>query len=364
MGQNLSNRPPNSSDNSRVLATHQFLLPLAIGTRKVAHFLLASIVAIALAFCTSPEAIADTCPSDMVQIPGGIFRIGAENKFIEERPAENVSVDGFCIDRHEVTNAEFAEFIAVTGYVTVAERELSAEQFPGLSPEQRTPGSLTFEPPAEDAPNVPYLSWWHWTPGANWRHPYGPDSNLDGKANHPVVHIAYEDAEAYARWAGKRLPSETQWEYAARGGLNDRTYAWGNAFSARKANTWQGLFPFFNTREDGFNSTAPVGSFAPNGYGLYDMTGNVWEWTADWFLPGHADKAHSRNPTGPVQTASFDPKKPTEGALHVIKGGSHLCAKNYCSRYRPAARESQAPDTGTTHIGFRLVRPLASGASP
>jgi len=305
------------------------------------------------------EAIAAPCPDGMVYIPGGSFKMGAENKYIEERPAENVAVDAFCIDRHEITNAEFAEFVAATGYVTVAERELSVEQFPDLAPDQRAPGSLTFEPPDENAQRVPYLSWWHWTPGANWQHPYGPGSDLRGKADHPVVHVAYEDAEAYARWTGKQLPSEAQWEFAARGGLNDRTYAWGDVFSPQRANTWQGLFPFFNSKEDGYTGTAPVASFPPNGYGLYDMTGNVWEWTSDWFAPDHRGKSGSRNPVGPVQTASYDPKKPAEGALHVIKGGSHLCAKNYCSRYRPAARESQSPDTGTTHIGFRLVSPLA-----
>ncbi|NES02173.1 MAG: formylglycine-generating enzyme family protein [Okeania sp. SIO2F4] len=205
---------------------------------------------------------------------------------------------------------------------------------------------------------VAYLSWWHWVPGANWRHPYGPDSNIKGKNNHPVVHIAYEDALAYAKWAGKQIPTEAQWEYAARGGLKESTYTWGQEYSAKKANTWQGFFPFLNTKADGYLGTAPVGSFSANGYGLYDMTGNVWEWTADWYRVERKDMAHSVNPEGPRQAESFDPKKPAEGAVHVIKGGSHLCAPNYCSRYRPAARESQSPDTGTTHIGFRLVKNL------
>jgi sulfatase modifying factor 1 len=300
------------------------------------------------------------CPNDMVFIPGGTFTMGSDNPdFVEEQTAVDVTVSHFCIEPHEVTNAEFAAFVEATGYTTVAERPLSQEQFPDLPEEQRAAGSLVFEPPNEGVEQVAYLSWWHWTPGANWRHPYGPDSDIAGKADHPVVHIAYEDAVAYADWMGRTLPTEAQWEYAARGGLESKTYTWGDAYSADQANTWQGLFPFFNTKADGYLGTAPVQSFPPNGYGLYDMTGNVWELTADWFTVFHDGKAHSQDPTGPSQADSYDPKKPGDGAVHVIKGGSYLCAKNYCSRYRPAARESQAPDTGTTHIGFRLVAPIA-----
>jgi formylglycine-generating enzyme required for sulfatase activity len=299
---------------------------------------------------------ASSCPDGMVFISGGSFTIGADNsEFVEEQAAEDISVSPFCIDQHEVTNGEFAEFVAATGYVTVAERPLSKEQFPNLPDEQRAAGSLVFQPPAEDSRQIAYLSWWHWTPGANWRHPYGPGSDIEGKDNYPVVHIAYEDAVAYANWAGKTLPTEAQWEFAARGGLKNKKFTWGNEYSAKKANTWQGIFPFFNTKEDNYIGTAPVGSYPPNRYGLYDMTGNVWEWTSDWFAVSHANKAHSSDPTGPAQEESFDPKKPADGAMHVVKGGSYLCAKNYCSRYRPAARESQAPDTGTTHIGFRGI---------
>lgn len=210
--------------------------------------------------------------------------------------------------------------------------------------------------PKPGVKQVQLLSWWHWTPGANWRHPFGSDSTIVGKENYPVVHIAYEDALAYAQWAGKSLPTEAQWEYAARGGLDGATYTWGNQYSAKKANTWQGFFPFFNTKADGYIGIAPVGSFPANGYGLYDITGNVWEWTDDWFSLRDDKNAHSVNPIG--HGKSFDSRKPTEIALHVIKGGSYLCAPNYCSRYRPAARESQSPDTGTTHIGFRLVKNL------
>ena len=297
------------------------------------------------------------CPTDMVLIRGGTFTIGSDRPdFVEEKSAEEITVDSFCIDPYEVTNAQFAEFVEATGYKTVAEQPLPPAQFPDLNEAQRSPGSLVFQPPEDSLQPVAYLSWWHWVPGANWQHPYSPDSNLQGKDQHPVVHIAYEDAVAYAHWVGKQLPTEAQWEYAARGGLKDKIYSWGEQYSAKKANTWQGAFPFVNTQQDGYVDTAPVGSFPPNGYGLYDMTGNVWEWTADWFTLGHAGKAHQRNPQGPDQAQSFDPKKPGEGAAHVIKGGSYLCAQNYCSRYRPAARESQVPDTGTTHIGFRLVK--------
>ncbi|MBD1843421.1 formylglycine-generating enzyme family protein [Cyanobacteria bacterium FACHB-63] len=290
----------------------------------------------------------------MVLIPSGNFTIGSElSNYPEERSASDVTVDRFCIDRTEVTNAQFAKFVQATQYVTVAERPLSKEQFPNLSEEERSPGSLVFQ---MTKPGEQFLSWWHWTTGASWKHPFGAESTIAGKDNYPVVHIAYEDAVAYAKWAGKELPTETQWEYAARGGLDRATYTWGNQYSATKANTWQGMFPFFNTQVDRYVGTAPVGSFPPNSYGLYDMAGNVWEWTTDWYRVGHSGKAHQINPT--AQHESSDANKLEEPVLHVIKGGSYLCAPNYCSRFRPAARESQAPDTGTTHIGFRLVKNL------
>lgn len=316
-------------------------------------------LAIALAIFSPITYAENVCPPGMVLIGSGTFQIGSDDlKFVEERKATDVSVDRFCIDRTEVTNAQFAEFVKATNYQTIAERPLSKEQFPDLPKEQRSPGSLVFQMAEPGVKSVPILSWWHWTVGANWKHPFGPDSAIAGKENYPVVHIAYEDAVAYAKWAGKSLPTEAQWEYAARGGLDGATYAWGDRYSATKANTWQGIFPFFNTKADGHIGIAPVSSFEPNGYGLYDMTGNVWEWTSDWYHVGHSDKSHQSNPTGPTQAESFDPKKPEESALRVIKGGSYLCAANYCSRFRPAARESEAPDTGTTHIGFRLVKNL------
>ena len=303
------------------------------------------------AWAKSPQSV---CPEGMIWIEGGTFRIGSDYFFVEERAVDDVTVDGFCMDRTEVTNAQFAKFVQDTGYVTVAERPLSKEEFPNLTEEMRQAGSLVFQMPKQGVREVPYLSWWHWVPGANWQHPLGPDSDIQGKENYPVVHIAYEDAQAYAKWAGKSLPTEAQWEFAAKGGLIDAIFSWGNKYSAQKANTWQGYFPFTNTQKDGFFGAAPVGSFPPNGYGLYDMTGNVWEWTLDWYRLGHQGLEHTNNPQGPQKWESFDPREP-DGPKHVVKGGSYLCSKNYCSRYRPAARESQSPDTGTNHIGFRLV---------
>ncbi|MEH1852206.1 MAG: formylglycine-generating enzyme family protein [Nostoc sp.] len=245
------------------------------------------------AFAATIDTTQSNCPQEMALIPEGSFKIGSDNSsFVEERSAENVTVTSFCIDKYEVTNAQFTQFVQATGYVTVAERPLSKEEFPDLPDEQRSPGSLVFQ---IAKPGESFLSWWHWTTGANWQHPFGPDSVIAAKENHPVVHIAYEDAAAYAKWAGKSLPTEAQWEYAARGGLDNTTYIWGNQYSEKKANTWQGIFPFFNTRSDGYLGTAPVGSFAPNGYGLYDMAGNVWELTLDWFALGHDSKTHSKS---------------------------------------------------------------------
>jgi formylglycine-generating enzyme required for sulfatase activity len=289
----------------------------------------------------------------MALIPAGQGRIGAGAQLPEEEPAGTQRISAFCLDRREVTNDRFAAFVAATGYVTVAERPLSIEQFPDLPGAERAPGSLVFQPIAAGEP-IEELSWWHWIPGANWRHPEGPDSSIAGLVNHPVVQVSYEDAEAYARWAGGFLPSEAQWEYAARGGLKNRVYAWGNTWNPRRANTWQGTFPISNTAEDGHSGTAPVGSFPANGYGLFDMTGNVWEWTQDWYSVGHGPLAGGTDPMVSSEAATGDPRDPGV-AKHVIKGGSFLCSANYCSRYRPAAREAQSPDTGTSHIGFRMA---------
>ncbi|WP_322782633.1 formylglycine-generating enzyme family protein [Synechococcus sp. CBW1107] len=292
------------------------------------------------------------CPPEMVPIPAGAFRMGAAGELSEEAEAR-VRLRPFCLGRREVTNREFAAFVAATGYLTVAEQPLSTEQFPGLSDDERRPGSVVFRQPASGEP-VQELSWWQWVPGADWRHPEGPGSSIEARLDHPVVQVALADAEAYAAWAGAELPSEAQWEFAARGGLRDQVFSWGNTWQPDQANTWQGEFPRTNSLADGYAGTAPVGSFPANGYGLLDMTGNVWEWTLDWYRPGHDRLAGQEDPVLTDAADSSDPRDPGV-AKHVIKGGSFLCAPNYCSRYRPAAREAESPDTGTSHIGFRLA---------
>ena len=257
------------------------------------------------------NALAETtpsCPEEMVYIPGGTFRMGSDNQdFVEEKVVDDVTLDSFCIDNHEITNAQWSEFVKETNYLTIAERPLSKEQFPELQEEERKPGSMVFQPPEAGLQQVAYMSWWHWVRGANWQHPFGEDSDIQGQENYPVVHISYEDAVAYAQWAGKQLPTEAQWEYAARGGLKEKDYTWGDEYSAQKANTWQGMFPFFNTKKDGYLGTAPIGTFPANEYGLYDMAGNVWEWTQDWFQVERNGMAHQKNPTGPNQ--GYDPNQ-------------------------------------------------------
>jgi formylglycine-generating enzyme required for sulfatase activity len=308
---------------------------------------------------------ARAAPEGMVWIPGGTFLMGSDRHYREERPAHRVSVDGFWMDAHAVTNDEFARFVAATGHVTVAERAPDPADYPGAKPELLVPGSAVFRKPARRVDLRNPYEWWAYVPGADWRHPRGPDSSIDGLGHHPVVHVAYEDALAYARWAGKDLPTEAEWEFAARGGLDGATYAWGDEFlpgGRIMANTWQGEFPIQNLVLDGFEWTAPVGSFPPNGYGLYEMTGNVWEWTSDWYQE-YGDVARSccarTNPRGGERDASYDPRAPDiRIPRKVIKGGSYLCASNYCRRYRPAARIAQPVDTSTCHLGFRcVVRP-------
>ena len=300
--------------------------------------------------------------ADMVWIPGGPFLMGSDEHYPEEAPAHSVSVDGFWMDRYTVTNTQFRRFVEATGHVTLAERPPNAADYPGAKPEMLVPASTVFvAPPGPVDLRNPY-QWWIYVPGADWRHPEGPQSSLKDRAKHPVVHVAYEDALAYAAWAGKALPTEAEWEFAARGALEGATYAWGEDFTSRgryMANTWQGEFPWENQAADGWERTAPVGQFPPNGYGLHDMIGNVWEWTTDWYQP-HVDQAASCcgsvNPVGGALEASRDPRTP-EIALgrKVIKGGSFLCAPNYCRRYRPAARMAQAVDTSTCHVGIRLI---------
>lgn len=301
---------------------------------------------------------------DMVWIPGGTFLMGSDHHYPEEAPTHHVTVDGFWMDRYAVTNAQFQRFVEETGYVTVAERPLDPRDYPGAPPELLVPGSVVFRKPAQRVDIRDYHNWWAYVPGANWRHPQGPDSSIEGREKHPVVHVAYGDAEAYAAWAGKTLPTEAQWERAARGNLEGAVYTWGDEFAPDgklMANTWQGEFPWQNLRPDGKFGTLPVGSFPPNDYGLYDMAGNVWEWTMDWYQPRHPAEAHKAccipvNPRGASKEQSFDPAQPQiRIPRKVLKGGSHLCAPNYCLRYRPAARSPEAIDTSTSHIGFRCV---------
>jgi formylglycine-generating enzyme len=287
----------------------------------------------------------------MVWIPGGTFAMGSDRHYPEEAPVREASLDGFWMDERPLTNLEFLRFVKDTGHVTVAEREPDAAQYPDAKPDMLVAGSVVFQKTAGPVDLSNHFNWWTWTPGADWRHPEGPGSSLHGRERHPVVHVAFADAEAYASWAGKELPTEAEWEYAARGGLGGAEFAWGDElFPGGKpmANTWQGEFPYENTLLDGYEGTSPVGSFPPNGYGLYDVCGNVWEWTTDWFTTS-GDGAESKPCCAP-------PALPGERfPRKVIKGGSHLCAPNYCLRYRPAARQGETVDTSTAHIGFRCV---------
>jgi formylglycine-generating enzyme required for sulfatase activity len=298
----------------------------------------------------------------MIWVPGGEFWMGSsEPSFGDSRPWHETYVDGFWMDKTEVTNAEFARFVKATGYITVAERKPRAEDFPTAPPENLVAGSVVFTPPDHPVALNDHFQWWSYVKGANWRHPEGPLSSIKGKENHPVVHVAYEDALAYCKWASKRLPTEAEYEFAERGGLDRKPYAWGDEFRPNgkfMANTFQGHFPDKNTGEDGYITTAPVASFPPNGYGLYDLSGNVWEWTADWYrsdyyktLADHGGVA--RNPQGPSD--SFDPGEPGV-AKKVHRGGSFLCTDQYCSRYMVGGRGKGEPDTGTNHLGFRCVK--------
>jgi len=285
-------------------------------------------------------------PKNMVELPGGTFRMGSERFYPEERPVRDATVGAFWIDRHPVTVAEFRRFVKATGHVTWAERAPEAADYPGADPADLVPGSLVFRKTGGPVDLRDVRTWWSWMPGADWRHPEGPGTDVGGRELHPVTHISYADAEAYATWAGKSLPTEAEWEYAARGGLDGATFTWGDEFAPRgrmMANTWQGEFPWQNLLTDGYEGTSPVERFPANGFGLHDMAGNVWEWTTDRF------DAPSTSPCcAPPREADGFPRK-------VIKGGSHLCAPSYCLRYRPAARQSETVDTTTCHIGFRCI---------
>ena len=342
---------------------HQSLL-IALATGAVLAGAMIGASAAGIAAKDGPKAGLGSCaaysglPSEegdtagMTFIPAGTFTMGSERHQPEERFTHVARVDGFWIDRHEVTNAQFRKFVDATGYVTLAERPVDAKSHSDWPPEMLVPGSVVFVPPktakGEDG------RWWQYVAGANWRQPRGPGSSIAGKENHPVVHIAYDDALAYAQWIGRSLPTEAQWEFAARGG-RDGEDDFGSAFDPQGkpiANSWQGIFPVLNTNDDGYAETAPVGCFPANGYGLYDMIGNVWEWTSDWYRSGHP-KVAATNPQGPelvsLRTA------PGQTPSRVIKGGSYLCAMNYCSRYRPAARQAQEGDLAAAHLGFRTV---------
>jgi sulfatase modifying factor 1 len=307
----------------------------------------------------------------MVWIPGGEFSMGASDSpgmdhvgmqaTEDSRPVHRVYVDGFWMDETDVTNAQFAGFVKATGYVTVAERKPRAEDYPGAPPENLIAGSVMFSPPDHMVPLNDHLQWWSYVHGANWRHPLGPNSDIKGKENYPVVHIAYEDATAYAKWAGKRLPTEAEWEFAARGGLSGKPFVWGDEFRPGgkwMANTHQGHFPVNDTSQDGHAGVTAVAQYPPNGYGLYDIAGNVWQWTTDWYRADYYQSlaqtgSVSRNPQGPLE--SHDPSEP--GApKKVHRGGSFLCTDQYCSRYMVGTRGKGAVDTGTNHLGFRCVK--------
>ncbi|MEX2118282.1 MAG: formylglycine-generating enzyme family protein [Pirellulales bacterium] len=300
----------------------------------------------------------------MVWIAGGTFRMGGEPEFEDAQPVHQVEVDGFWMDRTEVTNEQFARFVEETGYLTVAERPLDPDDFPGAAPGDLVPGSIVFSPPDREVSLAQPLSWWKYVPGANWRHPRGPASDVKDRPNYPVVHVCWEDAHAYAQWAGKRLPTEAEWEFAARGGLDRQRYTWGSEAlpdDQWQANIWQGRFPRRNDRADGYEELAPVASFPPNGYGLHDMAGNVWEWCADWYRPDYYLNSPKRNPRGPP--SSFDPLEPGM-PKRVQRGGSFLCSDHYCTRYLPGARGKGAVDSGASHIGFRCVASADAGPPP
>ena len=300
----------------------------------------------------------------MVLISGGTFVMGSDRHYPEEAPAHRVRVSSFWIDRTPVTNREFRKFVNATGHVTLAELPPDLKDYPNALPHMLKPASLVFTLPDHPVDLRVWTQWWTFKFGANWRRPFGPRSSLSGLNEHPVVHVAYRDAEAYARWAGKELPTEAEFEFAARGGLNDAEFAWGDELTPggrQMANTWQGMFPSENLGLDGYQHTSPVTAFPANGYGVHDMIGNVWEWTSDWYSDRHeADAAKAccvpENPRGGPEAASYDPALPNIVIPRkVLKGGSHLCAPNYCRRYRPAARHAEPVDTSTNHVGFRCV---------
>jgi formylglycine-generating enzyme required for sulfatase activity len=315
---------------------------------------------------SAPAVPAGDPPLGMVWVPPGEFLMGSDDPmFADARPIHRVAVDGFWMDETEVTNAAFARFVEATGYVTIAERRPDPADYPGAPPEMLVPGSIVFTAPPQAVPLDNHVQWWSFVPGADWRHPDGPTSSIDGREEHPVVHIAYDDAVAYARWAGNRLPTEAEWEYAARGRRSQAPFVWGHEAhpqGGHPANIHQGQFPHENTADDGYVATAPVRAFPANDFGLFGMAGNVWEWTTDWYRPdtyarrvSASGGAAVRNPTGPPD--SFDPSEPGL-PKRVQKGGSFLCTDQYCGRYRPGGRGKGEPTSAANHVGFRTVRPV------
>ncbi|MGY4712969.1 formylglycine-generating enzyme family protein [Mycolicibacterium sp. CBM1] len=289
--------------------------------------------------------------TELVEVAGGAFRMGSTSFYPEEAPIHTATVAAFAIERHPVTNAQFGDFVEATGYLTVAEQPLDPALYPGVAEADLLPGSLIFRPTTGPVDLRDWRQWWDWSPGASWRRPFGPGSSIADKPDHPVVQVAYPDALAYAQWAGRRLPTEAEWEYAARAG-STATYAWGDeptVGGVLMANTWQGRFPYRNDGALGWAGTSPVGTFAPNGFGLVDMIGNVWEWTTTPFAAHHVITGEPQNSCCPPPTG------PDPSVSQTLKGGSHLCAPEYCHRYRPAARSPQSQDSSTTHIGFRCV---------
>jgi formylglycine-generating enzyme required for sulfatase activity len=317
---------------------------------------------------TAGHGTANRHGHDMIRIPGGTFLMGSDRHYPEEAPAHRVSIDAFWIDQAPVTNRQFKAFVKATGHVTTAERTPEARDYPGALPHMLYAGSLTFTPTRGAVNLRDWSQWWSFLKGADWRHPYGPRSNINVLDHHPVVHVSFADAQAYAFWAGKDLPTEAEWEFAARGGLADVEFAWGDELTPggqHMANTWQGDFPNQNSNDDGYERTSPVKAFPPNGYGLHDMIGNVWEWTSDWYTTKHEPDAPKaccipQNPRGGREDTSYDPCQPAiRIPRKVLKGGSHLCAPNYCRRYRPAARHAEPIDTSASHVGFRCVSRVA-----